>query len=82
MPKPGWTLATTKGAYPKAYPYYHGKTLTEGVREIMSRPCPMCDGEGVIKSEETIAIEFERRRRDQASRSATIGSRLDARTAG
>ena len=34
MPKPGWTLATTKGAYPKAYPYYHGKTLTEGVREI------------------------------------------------
>jgi ribonuclease G len=28
----------------------------------------MCDGEGVIKSEETIAIEFERRMRELASR--------------
>jgi ribonuclease G len=33
------------------------------VREIISRPCPTCDGDGVIKSEETIAIEFERRLR-------------------
>jgi ribonuclease G len=30
----------------------------------MSRPCPTCEGEGVIRSEETIAIEFERRLRD------------------
>ena len=30
----------------------------------MTRPCPTCDGEGVIKSEETLAIEFERRMRD------------------
>jgi ribonuclease G len=36
------------------------QNVTEGVREIMSRPCPTCDGEGIIKSEETIAIEFER----------------------
>src|SRR6201981_1933750 len=42
------------------------QNVTEGVREIMSRPCPTCDGEGVIKSEETIAIEFERRMRDLA----------------
>jgi len=40
------------------------QNVTEGVREIMSRPCPTCEGEGVIKSEETIAIEFERRLRD------------------
>ena len=40
------------------------QNVTEGVREIMTRPCPTCDGEGVIKSEETIAIEFERRMRD------------------
>ena len=40
------------------------QNVTEGVREIMSRPCPTCDGEGVIRSEETIAIEFERRLRD------------------
>jgi ribonuclease G len=42
------------------------QNVTEGVREIMSRPCPTCDGEGVIRSEETIAIEFERKLRDVA----------------
>ena len=45
------------------------QNVTEGVREIMTRPCPTCDGEGVIKSEETIAIEFERRMRDLAKES-------------
>ncbi len=42
------------------------QNVTDGVREIMTRPCPTCQGEGVIKSEETIAIEFERRMRDVA----------------
>jgi ribonuclease G len=42
------------------------QNVTEGVREIMSRPCPVCEGEGVIRSEETIAIDFERRLRDVA----------------
>ena len=42
------------------------QNVTEGVREIMTRECPTCDGEGVIRSEETIAIEFERRLRDVA----------------
>jgi ribonuclease G len=42
------------------------QNVTEGVREIMSRPCPTCEGEGVIRSEETIAIDFERRLRDIA----------------
>ena len=41
------------------------QNVTEGVREIMTRPCPTCDGQGVIRSEETIAIEFERRLRDE-----------------
>jgi ribonuclease G len=45
------------------------QNVTEGVREIMSRPCPTCDGEGVIKSEETIAIEIERRLREIAGKS-------------
>ncbi|HEY5261167.1 MAG TPA: Rne/Rng family ribonuclease [Solirubrobacteraceae bacterium] len=40
------------------------QNVTEGVREIMSRPCPTCEGEGVIRSEETIAIEVERKLRD------------------
>jgi ribonuclease G len=42
------------------------QNVTEGVREIMTRHCPTCEGEGVIRSEETIAIEFERRLRDVA----------------
>jgi ribonuclease G len=46
------------------------QNVTDGVREIMTRPCPTCDGEGVIKSEETIAIEFERRMRDVAKESS------------
>ncbi|HXP29413.1 MAG TPA: Rne/Rng family ribonuclease [Solirubrobacteraceae bacterium] len=43
------------------------QNVTEGVREIMSRPCPTCEGEGVIRSEETFAIEFERQLRDVAA---------------
>jgi len=45
------------------------QNVTDGVREIMTRPCPTCRGEGVIKSEETIAIEFERKMRDLAKES-------------
>jgi ribonuclease G len=44
------------------------QNVTEGVREIMSRECPTCHGEGVIKSEETIAIEVERQLIEHASR--------------
>jgi ribonuclease G len=44
------------------------QNVTEGVREIMTRPCPTCDGDGVVLSEETMAIEFERRLRELASR--------------
>jgi len=45
------------------------QNVTEGVREIMTRACPTCEGEGVIRSEETIAIELERRLRDVARQS-------------
>jgi len=34
MPKPGWTIDTVIGKYPKAYDYFHGIKLTEGVTEI------------------------------------------------
>ena len=37
------------------------QNVTEGVREIMTRPCPTCGGDGVIPSEETIALDFWRR---------------------
>ncbi len=46
------------------------QNVTDGVREIMTRPCPTCGGDGVIKSEETLAIEFERRMRDLAKETA------------
>src|SRR5271168_2185448 len=52
------------------------QNVTEGVREIMSRECPTCDGEGVIRSEETIAIEFERRLRDEAAEHPEAGAFL------
>jgi ribonuclease G len=44
------------------------QNVTEGVREIMTRTCPVCNGDGVVLSEETIAIEFERRLRELAAR--------------
>jgi periplasmic copper chaperone A len=33
MPKPGWTLTTTTGKYPKAYKLYHNE-VSQGVTEI------------------------------------------------
>jgi ribonuclease G len=44
------------------------QNVTEGVREVITRACPTCDGDGVIKSEETLAIEFERQLREIAAR--------------
>jgi ribonuclease G len=60
------------------------QNVTEGVREIMTRPCPTCDGEGVIKSEETIAIEFERRMREVAagSEAEALLVRMNPRVSG
>ncbi len=40
------------------------QNVTEGVREIMTKGCPTCDGEGVVKSEETVAIEVDRKLRE------------------
>jgi ribonuclease G len=40
------------------------QNVTEGVREILTKTCPTCGGEGVVKSEETVAIQVLRRLRD------------------
>ena len=40
------------------------QNVTDGVREIMTKPCPVCEGEGVVLSEETVAIEVDRWLRD------------------
>jgi ribonuclease G len=36
------------------------QNVTDGVREIMTKPCPTCEGEGVVLSEETVSIEVDR----------------------
>jgi ribonuclease G len=43
------------------------QNVTEGVREILTKSCPTCEGEGVVLSEETVAIEAERKLRELAA---------------
>jgi ribonuclease G len=43
------------------------QNVTEGVREILTKPCPTCHGDGVVLSEETVAIEVERKLRELAA---------------
>jgi ribonuclease G len=43
------------------------QNVTEGVREILTKTCPTCDGEGVVLSEETVAIDTERKLRELAA---------------
>ncbi|HEY8466449.1 MAG TPA: Rne/Rng family ribonuclease [Solirubrobacterales bacterium] len=40
------------------------QNVTDGVREILTKPCPTCNGEGVIESEETVAIDVLRKLRE------------------
>jgi ribonuclease G len=42
------------------------QNVTEGVREILTKVCPTCEGEGVVLSEETVALEAERWLRELA----------------
>jgi ribonuclease G len=40
------------------------QNVTDGVREILTKKCPTCEGEGVILSEETVAIDVLRKLRE------------------
>ncbi len=40
------------------------QNVTDGVREIMTKRCPLCDGEGVVLSEDTVAVHVERHLRE------------------
>jgi ribonuclease G len=42
------------------------QNVTDGVREILTKTCPTCEGEGVVLSEETVSIEVDRWLRDLA----------------
>jgi ribonuclease G len=40
------------------------QNVTDGVREILTAPCPTCEGEGVVLSAETVALEGLRKLRE------------------
>src|SRR5215213_10215710 len=40
------------------------QNVTDGVLEILTKPCPTCEGEGVVESEETVAIDVLRKLRE------------------
>jgi ribonuclease G len=40
------------------------QNVTDGVREILTERCPTCHGEGVVLSEQTVAIDVMRRLRE------------------
>ncbi len=46
------------------------QNITDGVREILTAPCPTCHGEGVVLSAETVALEGLPKLRDLAAREA------------
>jgi ribonuclease G len=43
------------------------QNVTDGPREILTRRCPICEGDGFVVSDETMAIEIERRLRTLAA---------------
>ncbi|HEX3325023.1 MAG TPA: Rne/Rng family ribonuclease [Solirubrobacterales bacterium] len=43
------------------------QNITDGVREILTAPCPTCEGEGVVLSAETVALEGLRKLREIAA---------------
>ncbi len=59
------------------------QNVTDGPREIVTRACPTCAGDGVVISEETHAVEAERRLRAliASSRSQAFRVELNARVA-
>jgi ribonuclease G len=49
------------------------QNVTDGPREVMTRKCPTCGGDGIVVSEQSAAVEIERRLRALAA-----GSRSQA----
>ncbi len=61
------------------------QNVTDGPREVMTRKCPTCGGDGIIVSDETAAVEVERRLRalvTPGSRAKAFKVELNARIAG
>ncbi|HEY3922534.1 MAG TPA: Rne/Rng family ribonuclease [Gaiellaceae bacterium] len=60
------------------------QNVTDGPREVMTRKCPTCNGDGIIVSEGTTAVEIERQLRGlvtPGSRAKAFRVELSARVA-
>jgi ribonuclease G len=49
------------------------QNVTDGPREVMTKKCPICSGDGVVLADTTVAVDVERRLRELAT-----GSRVQA----
>jgi ribonuclease G len=57
------------------------QNVTDGPREILTRKCPTCGGDGVVISEQTAAIDLERRLRTLARGSRVQAFRIEVNAA-
>ncbi|HVH52193.1 MAG TPA: Rne/Rng family ribonuclease [Gaiellaceae bacterium] len=53
------------------------QNVTEGPREVMTRKCPTCGGDGIVYSEASAAIDVERRLRALANGSRSQAFRVE-----
>ncbi len=53
------------------------QNVTDGPREIMTRKCPTCGGDGIVYSEASAAIDVERRIRSLATGSKSQAFRIE-----
>jgi ribonuclease G len=53
------------------------QNVTDGPREIMTRKCPTCGGDGIVYSEASAAIDVERRIRSLAAGSKSQAFRIE-----
>jgi ribonuclease G len=52
------------------------QNVTDGPREILTKKCPVCEGDGIVVSDHTVAMQVERRLRGLGA--AGAGSRVQA----
>src|SRR5438105_7569867 len=52
------------------------QNVTDGPREVMTKKCPTCSGDGIVLSEQSAAVELERRLRALAVESAAKAFRI------
>ncbi|TML86403.1 MAG: Rne/Rng family ribonuclease [Actinobacteria bacterium] len=53
------------------------QNVTDGPREVMTRKCPTCGGDGIVLSDQTAAVDVERRLRALAAGSRSQAFRVE-----